>query len=172
MSFVLEDGTGLPNATSYASEDDFDTYTEDRGYVVSVGDVEQALVRATQVLDSTYRKQFPGSRTNGRLQALEWPRTGAIDFDQQAIADDEVPIEIIEATCELALRELASPGSTMPDLDRGGTVKSIKAGSVSVEYGANAQPTTTFQLIDGILAPLIGEITDPGGAFTMTTTRG
>jgi hypothetical protein len=60
----------------------------------------------------------------------------------------------------------------MPDLDRGGTIKSVKAGSVSVEYAANAQANTTFQLIDGILAPLIGEITSPGGAFTMTTTRG
>jgi len=171
MSFVLEDGTGLADATSYASEDDFDTYTEDRGYTVTVGDTEAALIRATQILDATYRREFPGSRTNGRAQALEWPRTGATDFNGDDIDEDEVPIEIIEATCELALRELASPGSTMPDLDRGGTVHRVRAGSVEVEYGANASATTTFQLIDGILAPLIGDVST-GGISSITATRG
>ncbi len=155
MAFIVEDGTGVAGATSYASEDDFDTYTEDRNYTVTVGDTETALIRATQVLDATYRKRFPGTRTNARSQNLEWPRTNATDDAGNEIAVDEIPVEIIDATCELALRELASPGSTMPDVDRGGQPRRLKAGSVEIEYGANATAQATFSLIDGILDGLL-----------------
>jgi len=169
MAFIVEDGTGVAGATSYASEDDFDTYVEDRNYTVTVGDTETALVRATQVLDATYRKRYPGARTNGRDQSLEWPRTGATDDASNTIADDEIPVEIIDATCELALRELASPGSTMPDIDRGGQPRRLRAGSVEIEYGANASATATFSLIDGILD---GLLSGSGGGIQGTATRG
>jgi hypothetical protein len=168
MPFVVEDGSGLPDATSYASTDFFDNYTDDRGYAVGTGDTEQALIRATQVLDATYARRFTGTRTNGREQALEWPRSGATDIAGNAIPDDEIPIEILEATAELALREVTVPGSTMPDLARGGSIRSLRAGSVAIEYGANASSTTIFSLINGILAPLIGSL----GAFVGTVTRG
>ena len=104
-------------------------------------------------------------------QGLGWPRSGATDVDEQEIAEDEVPIEVVEATIELAVRELASPGSTTPDLERGGSVLRVKAGSVEVQYGAQAIPTTTFTLVDGILAPLIGPTTH-GGLTTSIATRG
>ena len=169
MAFVVEDGTGVAGATSYASEDDFDTYVEDRNYTVTVGDTETALVRATQVLDATYRKRFPGTRTNGRSQSLEWPRSGATDDADNTIADDEIPHEIIDATCELALRELASPGSTMPDIDRGGQAKRLRAGSVEIDYGANATPYAVFSLIDGILEGLLA---GSGGGLQGSAVRG
>ncbi len=169
MAFIVEDGSNVAGATSYASEDDFDTYTEDRNYTVTVGDTETALVRATQVLDATYRKRYPGYRTDGRDQSLEWPRTAATDDAGNEIAVDEIPIEIIDATCELALRELASPGSTMPDLDRGGQVHRLKAGSVEIEYGANAAAMTVFSLIDGILD---GLLTGSSGSIQGFSTRG
>jgi hypothetical protein len=169
MAFVVEDGTGVAGATSYCSEDDFDTYVEDRNYTVTVGDTETALIRATQVLDATYRKRFPGYRTNGRDQNLEWPRTEATDDADNAIEVDEIPIEIIDATCELALRELASPGSTMADIDRGGQPKRLKAGSVEIEYGANATTKAVFSLIDGILDGLLA---GSAGGLQGFTTRG
>lgn len=168
--FIVEDGTGVVGATSYCSEDDFDNYTEDRNYTVTVGDTETALVRATQVLDAIYRRRYPGTRTFGRGQSLEWPRTDATDVNDVALDIDEIPEEIIAATCELALRELASPGSTMPDLERGGDIRRLAAGSVSIEYGASASVKTVFSLIDGIMSSLIGGGTD-GGMFA-TTTRG
>jgi len=170
MPIVVEDGTGLPAANSYASEDDFDTYTEDRAYVVVVGDTEAALIRGTQSLEAMYGTRWPGQRLNGRDQGLGWPRTGAIDANGETIDENEVPIEVIEATAELAMRELATPGSTSPDLARGGTVRRVRAGSVEVEYASNAQATTTFTLIDGILEPLIGPTTH-GGVSSGFATR-
>jgi Putative DnaT-like ssDNA binding protein len=168
MAFVVEDGTGVTGATSYCSEDDFDTYTEDRGYAVVVGDTEQALVRATQCLDGIYRLQFSGTKTHGRSQSLEWPRTDATDAEGLTLATNEIPIEIIEATCELALRELAAPNSILPDLERGGGIQSLRAGSVAITYTNAAATTTTLQLINGILSSLIGGSARTGTAFGQT----
>ena len=155
MSIVVEDGTGIADANSYASEDDFDNYTDDRGYVVTPGDTEAALIRASRSLDAKYRRRYPGTRLLGRDQGLEWPRQDATDAEGNIIDENEIPEEIIDATCELALRELSSPGSTMPDLERGGAVRRLQAGSVSVEYATSASVTTTFSLVDGILSSLL-----------------
>src|SRR5262249_23781282 len=141
MPIVVEDGTGLPTTNAYASENYFDTDTGDRAYVVVVVDTEAALIRGTTSLEAMYGTRWPGTRTHGRDQGLGWPRTGATDVDDNVIADDEIPIEVIEATIELALRELSSPGSPSPDLAQRGTVRHVRAGSVEVENAANAIAT-------------------------------
>jgi hypothetical protein len=146
--------------TSYATVATADEYfgrrQNDTWMAENEGDREAALIRATQAIDALYRGRFPGSRTDGRTQPLEWPRSQAYDIDDEEIADDEIPQEVIDATCEAALRELVEAGSMMPDLDRGGGIKRVKAGSVEVEYNGAASATTTFSLIDGILAPIVG----------------
>lgn len=159
MSFVLEDGTAPDGANSYLSVDDANTYCSDRGLTFAASPTtlgEEALVRATAALDAMYRGRFPGYRTNGRSQSLEWPRTAAYDAEWNPIDNDEIPVEVKNAVAEMAVRELEAPGSMMPDLERGGQVRRLKAGSVEVEYGSNSTATTTFQLIDGIMAPLLG----------------
>ena len=74
---IVEDGTGLANSNSYASEDTLDTYCDDRGITLATGDSEAALIRATAAIDATYRNRYPGYKTQLRDQALEWPRTSA-----------------------------------------------------------------------------------------------
>lgn len=159
MALVLEDGSGVDGANTYALEADADAYFDMRGttaWTDSAGDKEGALVRGTAAIDATYRARFGGYKTNGRTQALQWPRTGVYDAEGLPIASDEIPQEIIDATCEAALRELTSPGSMMPDLERDGAIKRIKADVVEIEYAGNASATTTFSLIDGILSGLLG----------------
>lgn len=152
---IVEDGTGLANANSYASEATFEAYCEPRGLTAGSGDVEAALVRATAWLDATYRARYPGVKSNGRSQALEWPRGWAEDADGNAISATEVPIEIVNATCEAALRELSEAGSLAPDLERGGDIRRLKAGSVEIEYGAAAPVATTFAAIDNALSGIL-----------------
>lgn len=172
MAISVEDGTGVPGADSYISVDDAGLYCTARGLTFADGadaDKEAALRRATAALDAMYRSRFPGSKANGRSQSLEWPRTGAEDAEGEEISDDEVPVEVLNAVCEMAVRELAEPGSMLPDLERGGQVRALKAGSVSIEYGANAEARTTFQLIDGLLSGLLGAQVYP---FAGTAIRG
>lgn len=159
MALTVEDGTGLVGADSYVSVADCETYCDARGLTFSgaaTADKEAALRRATASIDAMYRARFPGQRRQYRNQALEWPRTGAVDANGIVVSYDSIPVEIEMATYEAAVRELAEAGSMLPDLERGGAIKSISAGSVSIEYGASAKPGTAMQIIDGILAGLIG----------------
>src|SRR5262249_40434434 len=139
MTIVVEDGTGLSTANSYVSEDEADAYFDDRAndtWANSTADKEAALIRATQSLDVIYWTRFSGTKLNGRDQALQWPRTGATDVLGNVIDSDEIPVEIKQATFELAVREAVTPGSTDPDLER--AVQHVAAGSVQVTFAANA----------------------------------
>jgi len=118
-----------------------------------------ALVRGSASVDGIYGDLFPGIKTGARGQPLAWPRVekdGSLvaDRDGNEIADDEIPIEVINAAFEFALRELLEPGSTQ-DLARGGAIKSVGAGSARVDFADNAPAVTTFQAVDNLLAGLL-----------------
>lgn len=117
---------------------------------------EAALLRASVWLDGTYGARFTGTRTDGRDQSRAWPRSGATDGEGLAIASDEVPDEVLQATYEAAMRELTTPGSMSPDYTPAQGVKSETVGPISVTYrdGSGSQlPVSTT--IDNILAPLL-----------------
>lgn len=159
MALEVEDGTGKADAESYVSVTEAEQYASlyghaDFGAAVEA-DQEAALRRATRALDALYGSRFPGAKLNGRAQALQWPRSDAYDADDEKIASDEIPTEVVSATVEFAVRELAEPGATMPDLERGGAIRSLKAGSVSIEYAGNATARTVYSIVDGILGTLL-----------------
>jgi len=158
MALIVENGTGLAGAESYASVADCALYATNRGFTFPATPVpaaEQALRRATEWIDATYRGRFSGVRVNDRDQALEWPRSYALDIDGYSIDGFSVPKEVFWATCEAAIRELATPGSMSPDLERGGGIKSLEAGSVGIEYFSNAEITTTFIAINNALSRIL-----------------
>lgn len=171
MGILVEDGSGVAGANSYASEDTLTIYAEDRGITLADGDREAALIRSSAGIDATYRPRFPGVRSNGSAQGLQWPRkAGSIEYgvfvadgylstvtdaEGLPIDEDEIPLALVQAVCEAAIRELTSPGSLVPDLERGGAIKRLKAGSVEVEYATTAPASTTFSFIDGLLAGIL-----------------
>lgn len=168
MTLVVENGTGLPNADSYVSLADANAYAASRGLTFPIAGAdatlaEQALRRATVWLDAAYRGRFSGYRKNRRDQALEWPRTGALDAmcPPNPIDPDEVPVEIVQATIEAAVREKASPGVLSPDVTPGKIISEVAVeGAVSVKYATpgsvqDQRPVAT--VIDGILASLLGD---------------
>lgn len=172
----MEDGSGVAGANSYVSIADADAFHEARGNsdwtdVSSSPDQGKAaaLIRGTAYIDAKYRARFPGSRTNGRDQTLEWPRTDACDAEGEEISSDEIPQEIKDAVCEAALRELSEAGSLMPDVDAGGLEKRIKAGSVEIERFANGPAAPSFSIIDGILS---GILKGTGSIYTARAVRG
>jgi hypothetical protein len=129
-----------------------------------------ALVRGSAYVDSLGRQQlqpsgrwrllWPGTKTGGRAQALDWPRTGATDYEGNAIGPMDIPIEVEQATYEAALRELTTPGSLTPDYTPSGLVKREKAGPWEEEYfepGAGVNPEQpVISVILDMLAPLLG----------------
>lgn len=129
-----------------------------------------ALTRGSAYVDSLGRQQlqpsgrwrtlWPGMKTGGRAQVLDWPRTDASDYEGNAIGANEIPIEVEQATYEAALRELVAPGSLNPDYVPSAQVKREKAGPWEEEYfepsaGVNPNQPVISAILD-MLAPLLG----------------
>ena len=150
-------------ANSYASLVQAAAYHTARGNSTWTGTdalKEAALIRATQWLDGRYGPRWPGIRWKLRLQALDWPRVYVQDRDGSLVDGITVPVEVINATCEAALRELVSPGSLSPDVTPGTAkvlteVKGIKWTPLRASAGVNDM-TLTITAVDRALAPLIG----------------
>lgn len=175
LELIEEDGSGVAEANSYVSLDDAITYCTNHGLTFApspsvLGDA--ALIRATAFIDVRYGPSFPGYRKSGREQGLQWPRFAAYDAAGWLIRDNEVPVEVINATIEAAVREFAKPNSLLPDLKRGGHIQSVRAGSVGIVYSQNAPARTTFSLIDGILVNVLSGIDNSGGGMFGTAVRG
>jgi hypothetical protein len=169
VSVIVEDGSGVPSANSYLSVADWKVYADQQGWDYSTtpagvpytdDQIGSAIIRGRAWLDATYRSRWPGSRANGRDQSTAWPRKDAIDGDGEEIVDDEIPGEVKDASAEAAWRELQEAGSLSPDLERGGAIKSLKAGSVEVTYADGASSLTVYsgiaQMLDGLLTTLPG----------------
>lgn len=157
----------------YGTLSDANQYHADRGNAAWAGTDESktaALIRASDYIDGRYRYQaaggcwrsmFRGTKTGGRAQEREWPRTGATDSDGNAIPDNEVPVEVERATYEAALRELTEPGSLSPDFVASGQVTRETVGPITVQYaagqaeGAMTPNRPVVTAVDDILTGLI-----------------
>lgn len=107
MAFIVEDGTGLANATSYTTTSFVDDYFTDRGETrwteeACQADKEVALILATDYLDLKY--QYLGISKIPETQALKWPREGVVSRSSFINVDsDSVPVGIQRAAAEIAL---------------------------------------------------------------------
>ena len=130
---------------------------------------EIALLRASEYLDARYESMFSGWPVNRRDQVRNWPRSNAFDIYDDAIPDDEIPVEVEYATYELALVELVTPGKLTPTVVQADRKKAVAvSGAVSVTYadalGIEAyRPVITA--VDGILAPLL--VSQSGSGSTL-----
>ncbi len=155
MALIVEDGTGLPDAESYASVVEADAYFAARGQADAwdaVEDKEVALRLAADYLSYTYRNLWAGDRLDS-LQALDWPRV-EVPWDTPTGYRDYrvIPRELKNAQCELALRTAA--GSLIADLGR--ETKRETVDVITVEYADNGSRQTEYSIVDGWLKSLLG----------------
>lgn len=156
---------GSSSADSFVSVADCDAYCEAQGLsdwtgaADSPADVkESALRRATTFLSNAYA--WKGARTNGRSQALAWPRTDVEDEEGETVDDDAIPVEIVQATCLIAAKEVATPGYMSPAVVQADRVKRERVDKIEVEYlggtmNAEASRPVLLQvedLISGLIA--------------------
>lgn len=155
MALIVEDGTVVADAESYASVAYADSYHDKRGHAAwseaTTPAREQALRRATQYVDVHYRARFLGYREDDD-QELEWPRLSVTD-ESGIILDQTIPVQLKHAVCELALRAL--DGDLLADEDRGGAVTRVKVGEIEQEYAESAPAGTTYRLVDELLGRLL-----------------
>lgn len=152
MTLVVEDGTGLANAESYASVAEFKTYHANIGNDVALitdTTIEQLLRRATQYMVAVYRQRWQGRRTLS-TQALDFPRYDVV-VDGYSVLSNIVPLEVKNACCELALK--ANDGALMVDV--GQTVIREKVDVIEVEYDKFSPVQTRYSQIDNLLYPFL-----------------
>jgi len=123
MAFVVQTpDTPLSTANAYMAVQAFKDYHDDRGnaYTASDTEIEQAIVRATDYMDS--RWTFAGSRQDAD-QSTECPRSGVYD-PNSGLSVDPYPEELEEACAEYSISALA--GSLYPLSNVDSTGRDVK----------------------------------------------
>lgn len=166
MPSTLNATVGSASANSYVNVTEVSAYFDDRLnaaiWISADGDDRtRALLTAVKRLE---RENWLGSRVDS-TQALSWPRSDVekIDspsgsgigygygyFSGELYLTTEIPQQIKDAQCELALSLLSGYGQS-----GGSTVKSFSADGFSVSFGETRSETSLPESVLRLIAPLI-----------------
>lgn len=121
--FIAEDGTGLANANSYVALAYADQYFLDRAVTTWTGAdaaKQSALVRATDYVETRFGDKFNGCKFS-TTQALHFPTfSGTTDPGTGDKVPDAMPVKLLKAICEYAVRALTSELAPDPTTDATG----------------------------------------------------
>lgn len=163
MIFIVEDGTGKKNATSFTGVAFADRYFDTLGYeeweTLTEDEKKKALNQGTRYINLF---RFVGIKRT-QEQALSWPRQDAVDTD--GYVREGIPVEIKIAACEAAVR--AHRGEFFKDRDN--SIKSSKVDDVSIEYFEGVSKEKTFPIIERLLAGIVFQPEAGGLNFTRGT---
>jgi hypothetical protein len=134
-TITVEDGTGLSNATSYASEAELTAYNLERNITLGAanGSASEILIKAMDYLES---KKFIGDKYSS-AQALQWPRLNVV-IDGYYIDRDSIPTLLREAQMEIAI---SIDAGTNPLANKTRETIKEKVGDIEVQYSPNALAT-------------------------------
>lgn len=152
LVLIVEDGTGLTNANSYASVAEADAYHEAHLYADAWVEMETwrkeaALAQATRALD-TY-VEWRGARWSEN-QALRWPRAGVRDRDGYFIDDNSIPVWLKQATAEFA--RLLREKNREADPDTLG-ISALTVGPLSLTLDKNDRENVLPESVMTMVAP-------------------
>lgn len=166
MALIVEDGTIVENAVTYASPTDLNAYATARGLSIPADNDsrERLLIKAMDFLE-LQESRFQGSRVSGD-QALAWPRYG-VTLNGFTVADDSIPTTLKNALCQLAV------DANSLDLMPNGTGRSIirqKVDVIETEYEPTGSGSVQPELNKAMafLSPLFS---DGDSSFTVPILR-
>ena len=154
MALIVENGSQVAGAESYASVADASTYFTARAnaaWAALASDAlrEAALRQACDYIEAVYGLRWKGERV-AITQALSWPRDGVV-VDGVELSTTAIPAALMRANIELALK--ASAGELLSD--QGAQVISETVGPISVTYAAGARQATRYAYVENMLAGLL-----------------
>jgi hypothetical protein len=160
FTFVVEDGTGLPNANSYVTvleaDDILITNIHNTAWnALSDADKEKLLAWATRLVDT--KATWFGQKAYS-TSALRWPRTGVTSKDGVYIEKTVIPANLKEAIAEMA-RYLVEADRTTEQSKDG--LESLKVDVIEMKFDSNYRLTQ--------LPTLIWQIVSDLGYFGVTT---
>lgn len=154
MALIIEDGTIVENANSFATVAECRAYADPRGLTLPVedGDVEILLIKATDYLNSLESK-YQGDRYN-QDQELSFPRESIYLFDKYI--GGTIPKILKNGQCQLAFdtieNDLLAPGT-------GREVLEEAVGALKVKYAESGttapqfNPTAAIAILDPLFKP-------------------
>lgn len=152
MALIIEDGTGVDNANSYATVAELYTYASERGQALSVSNeaAEALLIKAMDYIEGKFGQRWQGVRSNS-AQALAWPREG-VWLDGVAIEANEIPRNLLYGQLSAAVE--AVDNELQPNVAP--AVKREKVGDLEVEYTNSGKryAVSAFAKPDALLRPL------------------
>lgn len=157
-TIIVEDGSRVSGANSYVTVAELTTYADERGVTISAAEEEDLLIEAMDYLESL---DYIGYRYT-EDQALEWPRADAVKYKIYWYEVTEIPQDLKDAQCEIALAIDAGNGP-LDNLERKTTRK--KVGDIEVEYAAGSNSDVVVRKINAKLKNLI---LGAGNAFTVS----
>lgn len=155
MTLIIEDGTGVSGANSYASVAEARAYASARGLTLPATDgaVEVLLVQACDMLQSL-EPRYKGARVTD-TQELAWPRQSVYLFGSSApLGTTSIPAILKQAQCQLAFD--ASQTTLQPTGEGRQVIE--KQTDVLITKWSDTRASTiqpVFNKAMGILAPLL-----------------
>jgi hypothetical protein len=141
MTLIIEDGTGKPDADSFATAAELVTYAANYGAAVPADTPgqESLLRRAALAMDGYTWK---GTRTNGE-QALSWPRRD-VTIDERTLPSESIPVRIRSGQMALAA-EIHQDDIDPIEKRKGAVTLERVEGAVTREYATI--PNTSGRLL-------------------------
>lgn len=179
LTLIKEDGTGKPDANSYATVADANAYCDGHLYATAWTNATDdqkavALVMATRLIDAEW--QFNGTRTTAG-QALQWPRamcpepdnvhvpiSALLPIPSDYVRYDTVPKAVIQATCEMA-RELLITDRTVAPAGEG--LKYVNVGTTQTGYDKTDTRPVLSRVAQVMLAKYGSQISAKSGVVRL-----
>jgi len=164
ITLVVEDGTGLANANTYATLAEANTYIAANIHANATwdnlddDDKKYLLIWATRYIDQ--RTTWAGLPTT-TTQALQWPRAGAYDRNGISVANNVLPLPVKDATCEMARYLMTDDRSVERSQD---ALKSVKVDVIEVDFLQGYKLTEVPNMVRLILKGLGAIASGNGGA--------
>jgi len=174
IDLIIEDGSIVEGANSYATVQQIIDYAAARGVTMQVsspspGDDEPIKIMAIKAMDflETYRYQWKGEEVNAATQPLAWPRKNVI-INCVTLPSNTIPTQIIRAQCQLCLYVNAGI-DLQPVGNSEAFVKREKIGPIETEYSeviaASAGALPVLYAFDSIIGAFLRQ------SFALRTVR-
>lgn len=164
MALIIEDGSGVAGANTYASVAALRGYASLRGITLPVDDAscEVLLIKAMDYFDSV--GSWQGVKANPD-NPLDYPRVGVV-VDDVTLSSTAIPSILI--TAQIILATEANKTDLLPNqmpTDKGAIIEASAQTGTHVKYAApiagNARTKPFFAKVDGLLSKLLQH----GGGF-------
>ena len=154
-TIIVEDGTVVPGANSYASEAELTTYAADRGVTLTAA-TDVLLIKAMDYIESL---AFIGDK-HKESQPLQWPRD-EVYIDRYYIERETIPKELKNGvyTAALAIDAELDP---LRIIER--ATKREKVDVIEVEYMDSAAAQPIVKTINAAMRKILA-----GGGSSTTT---